>query len=270
MRVCLLISLLIIAMFSVATAVKAEHPAGLQACDCSSIRIYSEFDTVRAGDVVSFEVRSKKGDPSSKHFIWTVSMGQIVSGHGTSRIEVQTYEGIEIKEPRATSTPLPGLDSYILDGFIFSGGLGPRRWPPVQAAVRVIDATCECSIDSLDVSVGWRTQKRNLFADMTDLELSTFHPLTSCQPGQTSDPESEQKSNSKVIDVRAFAFDPDGDVLVYDYAVSAGTIIGKGARVQWDLRGVPPGTYSITAGADDGCGHCGKSITRPVTVLGCE
>src|SRR5262249_53147649 len=52
---------------------------------------------------------------------------------------------------------------------------------------------------------------------------------------------------------------PDNDVLVYNYTVSGGRIVGQGANVQWDLSGVKTGTYTITAGVDNGCGICGKT-----------
>ena len=40
----------------------------------------------------------------------------------------------------------------------------------------------------------------------------------------------------------------------------------SGSRVLWDLDGAYPGTYTITAGVDDGCGICGKTITKSVTI----
>jgi hypothetical protein len=36
--------------------------------------------------------------------------------------------------------------------------------------------------------------------------------------------------------------------------------------VKWDLSGVYPGSYTIAAGVDDGCGICGKTQTKTVTV----
>jgi hypothetical protein len=68
------------------------------------------------------------------------------------------------------------------------------------------------------------------------------------------------------IFVNTVAVDPEGDVLVYRYIVSAGKIVGSGAKVVWDLSGVKPGTYTITAGVDDGCGICGKTETKTVTI----
>jgi hypothetical protein len=73
--------------------------------------------------------------------------------------------------------------------------------------------------------------------------------------------------SAKTINVTTDAVDHDGDVLTYRYEVSAGTIIGKGHRVDWDLTGVRPGTYTITAAVDDGCAFCGLTKTRTVRVI---
>jgi hypothetical protein len=73
-------------------------------------------------------------------------------------------------------------------------------------------------------------------------------------------------TSTKTIDVTTDARDPENDVLTYVYAVSAGQIKGTGPRVVWDLTGVPAGTYTITAGVDDGCGLCGKTFTRHVVI----
>jgi len=62
--------------------------------------------------------------------------------------------------------------------------------------------------------------------------------------------------------------DPD-DVVTYNYTVSGGWIVGTGANVVWDLNGVKPGKYTITAGVDNGCGVCGNTKTREVLVKEC-
>lgn len=56
------------------------------------------------------------------------------------------------------------------------------------------------------------------------------------------------------------------EIIGYAYTSSAGKIVGKGEKVIWDLSGVKPGTYLITAAVDDGCGFCGKTQTKTVTV----
>jgi len=67
-----------------------------------------------------------------------------------------------------------------------------------------------------------------------------------------------------LISVSTKAVDPDNDILTYNYKVSAGKIVGAGANVVWDLSGVESGSYTITAAVDDGCGICGKYITKSI------
>jgi hypothetical protein len=70
----------------------------------------------------------------------------------------------------------------------------------------------------------------------------------------------------KELTVTTTSVDPENDVLTYLYNVSAGQIVGEGSKVIWNLKGVGPGTYTITAGVDDGCGICGKTMTKSVTI----
>lgn len=70
----------------------------------------------------------------------------------------------------------------------------------------------------------------------------------------------------KRVSVSTTAFDADNDPLIYHYVVSAGRIVGSGKDVVWDLTGVSPGTYTITAGVDDGCGLCGTTATKTVVI----
>jgi hypothetical protein len=72
------------------------------------------------------------------------------------------------------------------------------------------------------------------------------------------------------VNVTTTAVDVENDVLTYNYTVSQGRIVGTGANVSWDLTGVAPGTYTITAGVDDGCGVCGQTKTQTVTVAACD
>jgi hypothetical protein len=71
-----------------------------------------------------------------------------------------------------------------------------------------------------------------------------------------------------MVNVATNAEDAENDVLDYYYVVSGGRIVGSGSSVQWDLNGVAPGTYTITARVDDSCGVCGKTITQAVLVIG--
>jgi hypothetical protein len=68
------------------------------------------------------------------------------------------------------------------------------------------------------------------------------------------------------VDVTTVATDAENDVLTYTYEVSGGRIIGQGAKVVWDLALNQPGTYTIKVSVDDGCGVCGKTLTRTVEV----
>jgi hypothetical protein len=70
--------------------------------------------------------------------------------------------------------------------------------------------------------------------------------------------------------VATTAVDPENDVVTYNYTVSGGRIVGQGKKVHWDLTGIAPGTYTIIAGVDDGCGICGQTQTQTITVKTCD
>jgi len=74
-----------------------------------------------------------------------------------------------------------------------------------------------------------------------------------------SDPE-------KDVSITTKAYDTDDDVLIYRYTVTGGKIIGQGPNVTWSLKGLQPGIYQITAGVDDGCGLCARTMTKVVTI----
>jgi hypothetical protein len=108
----------------------------------------------------------------------------------------------------------------------------------------------------------------NIPANVTGLTLSDETITGGCPPGMV--PRGGQTCNeSTMINVSTTAFDAENDVLTYNYTVSAGRIVGSGANVQWDLSGVGPGQYTITAGVDDGCGICGQTQTRTITIAEC-
>jgi hypothetical protein len=107
---------------------------------------------------------------------------------------------------------------------------------------------------------------RNEFADVTDLVLSAEEITADCA-GKTQNKKLLEKFNK--ISVQTVAVDPENDVLTYQYTVSGGKIVGQGANVVWDLTGAAPGTYTITAGVDDGCGICGRTKTQTIVVKRC-
>lgn len=104
-------------------------------------------------------------------------------------------------------------------------------------------------------------------ANVTALTVSDNEIVLPCAPGLRA-PEGTC-NDSTTVNVNTTAVDPENDVLTYNYTVSGGRIIGSGASVQWDLSGVQPGSYTITAGVDDGCGLCGQTQTQTVRVVNC-
>ena len=104
-------------------------------------------------------------------------------------------------------------------------------------------------------------------ANVTAIEVSDSTITLPCAAGRPA--EGLSCNDNTTINVTTTATDPENDPLVYNYTVSGGRIVGSGANVQWDLSGVQPGTYTITAGVDDGCGFCGQTQTRTVTVENC-
>lgn len=107
----------------------------------------------------------------------------------------------------------------------------------------------------------------NKVPNVDDLSVSDSEIVLGCPPGMLSDGGCAESQN---VSVNTKASDPEGDALVYNYTVSGGRIVGQGANVNWDLSGVRAGTYTITAGVDDGCGVCGKTQTKTVTVKECS
>lgn len=107
--------------------------------------------------------------------------------------------------------------------------------------------------------------ERNPFANVTELALDKDEITVEC--AKDVSPETKIDSDdTKIITVETIAEDANNDVLTYNYTVSGGKIIGMGAKVKWDLSGVKPGEYTITAGVDDGCGVCGTTKTEMVVV----
>lgn len=87
---------------------------------------------------------------------------------------------------------------------------------------------------------------------------------------ENSENRSGSPAESPLIQVTTIGSDPENDVLTYNYVVSAGKIAGAGPNVVWDLTGVNPGSYTITAGVNDGCGVCGMTQTRRIEISSCR
>lgn len=104
-------------------------------------------------------------------------------------------------------------------------------------------------------------------AKIVKLDLSKSKIFLPCPPKAWTP---KLCSDDFIIDVHADAVDADNDALIHKYTVSAGKIIGQGARVKWDLSGVKVGTYELRAEVDDGCGFCGESKNVFVEVKECD
>ena len=112
-------------------------------------------------------------------------------------------------------------------------------------------------------------EENNKPPDVTELTLSQTEITASCPSGQVPR-EGAVCSDKMNVQVTTAAIDPEKDVVVYHYTTTGGRIIGQGSKVYWDLTGIAPRTYTITAGVDDGCGICGQTQTRTITVKTCD
>jgi hypothetical protein len=156
------------------------------------------------------------------------------------------------------------------------GGVAPPPCFTVQtSSIRGVPPGFTLSEDPhgyiVQFTVGRRNKRAvdipNHPADVTALNVSDTDIQLPCPPGFRS--TSGGCNDSTTINVTTTAVDPDNDVLTYNYTVSGGRVVGQGASVQWDLSGVSKGTYTITAGVDDGCGICGKTMTQSVNIGDC-
>ena len=126
----------------------------------------------------------------------------------------------------------------------------------------------------LQVTAGRRNSRgaprqTNQFANVTNLTVSQSKVTIPCGPNEVPR-EGTTCSSELTTNVTTTAVDPENDVLTYNYTVTGGRVVGSGANVSWDLSGVNPGTYTITAGVDDGCGVCGQTKTQTITVEKCD
>jgi hypothetical protein len=178
------------------------------------------------------------------------------------------------------------LDQSALDGTTFSQNANVVRVVSNTATSGVFSTQTVTSTGALSsaypvssdphgyifqVAVGRRNARslppvKNTPGDVTDIALDKTKFVLPCPAGQVSDGSCTADTS---VAVKTSAVDPDNDVLTYNYTVSGGRIVGQGANVSWDLSGVRPGTYTITSAVDDGCGFCGKTVTKTINVETC-
>ncbi|HEY8560264.1 MAG TPA: hypothetical protein VIL74_07795 [Pyrinomonadaceae bacterium] len=107
------------------------------------------------------------------------------------------------------------------------------------------------------------------FANIAELTISKNEIVAECSPSDAEENLNDSDDYFKIaIATRGESTDPT-DVLTYNYSVTGGKIVGSGTNVTWDLSGVKPGKYYITAGVDNGCGVCGTTRTEEVLVKEC-
>ena len=105
-------------------------------------------------------------------------------------------------------------------------------------------------------------------ADVISLSLSKRTVTLPCPAGLQ--PSAGTCSDDSSIQITTVAADAENDVLKFEYNVSGGRIVGQGANVTWDLSGVRPGSYTITARVDDGRGAFGKTVSETIAVENCS
>ena len=269
MKIVITIAFIALIITSVLCAsIAQDRPATAPQSDCPQFSVEANWEMVKAGDLVEFTVRYpdlKEAKVPVGKFEWTVSRGTIVSGQGTAKIVVLTSKDM-LTVPTSTPTPLPDPGEH---GYIIHFG-GHRRTVEIKATAKFVSIeNCSGTEASATVQVGTRSISPNKPADVTRLKLSAQNLVASCEPGR--EPRADRPaSKDMVVDAEVSVLDPENDVLTFSYKVSGGRIIGTGQKVKWDLTGVSPGTYTITVGADDGCGICGTTKTEEVTVIKCE
>ncbi len=131
-----------------------------------------------------------------------------------------------------------------------------------------LEVDSKVSAGKTDLTFIVSTPTPEVFADVEKLELDRDEVTLPCPPGRRP-PEGKTCGDDFMVKVKTFAVNPKKSELTYQYTVSGGRIIGRGAEVAWDLSGVRSGTYTITAAVDDGAGFFGKAQTETLRIREC-
>lgn len=108
------------------------------------------------------------------------------------------------------------------------------------------------------------TDKPNAPPDVTDVVLDKNEVPLPC-----TESSSQTSPREMTVEVATIAEDADDEILTYVYTVSGGRVVGTGKKVWWNLAEAAAGTYEIVAAVDDGCGICGRTLAKTVTVREC-
>lgn len=236
----------------------------------------SQFQSFSNKDV-EIEVKFSRGDCSKFLEVWNVPTGMVAKIRVTPKEEIKLKDfkfdfsnykkEIEDEESRETykyHNEDAGIVFEIDDGEIEHIVLYPNK--------SKISFLCDTETTSeflsgeerlVDLALREGCELINIPANVAALTLSR-NEITI---GENRSAKKKKHTNSSTkVSVFTEAIDAENDVLTYNYAVSAGKVVGQGAQVVWDLSGVAPGIYTITAGVDDGCGICGETKTQTVVV----
>ena len=187
-------------------------------------------------------------------------------------------DGDNFSDDEVTQTSfVPCINTFTTQPSGEGGGSCQTAFIPVITTYRGIPPGFRTSSDPhgfmVQAFVGRRNKRLedvpNQWANVTALAVSDSNVTLGCPPG-TRAAEGQTCDESTTVSITTTALDPENDILTYNYTVSGGRIVGSGANVSWDLSGLPAGTYTITAGVDDGCGLCGQTQTQTVTVAPCN
>lgn len=107
------------------------------------------------------------------------------------------------------------------------------------------------------------------FAYVKNLSLSQKEIILDCNISDISK-NKVCSQNNQIVKIYTTVQNSKNEDLSYNFTVSGGKVTSQGPKVWWDLSGVKAGTYTITAAVDDGCGFCGKTITKTVVVKECS
>jgi hypothetical protein len=100
------------------------------------------------------------------------------------------------------------------------------------------------------------------------VSVSSSSPTLTIECAGGAKDENCPLSQDRQIQLTADSQDPEGTRLLYSWAVTAGTIIGEGNNVSWELKDVTVRTYTATVTVSDGSFHTLSSSTT-VTVTNC-
>jgi hypothetical protein len=171
-------------------------------------------------------------------FHWTVTNGKLLRGQGTWEIEI-----------KAGNKRTPGFRNAT--GFV-----------TVHLQINRENENSQCIVNASNTVMIGRFVETN--TQVYDLSVT---PKVLRLPCSSRSEESE----SPLIEVSTFALSPYRDPLTYRYHVDKGRVVGEGKNVVWDLSGISPGEYRITAGVEDSaCGVCRNAVTRVVKLVACE